>query len=109
MQKILGDLAEDDYFGLITFDSYVHAWNPELLQATETNLQKAKSFVGAIQAQGGKKVFNLTRVLMKYNLVKNSWFLRDLKVVFYSRGRYLNARGNYIINLLINFISVICY
>lgn len=55
MQKILGDLAEDDYFGLITFDTYVHAWKPELLQATETNLQKAKSFVEAIQAQGGKK------------------------------------------------------
>ncbi|KAG7319319.1 hypothetical protein KOW79_017793 [Hemibagrus wyckioides] len=56
MQKILGDLAEDDYFGLITFDSYVHAWNPELLQATETNLQKAKSFVEAIQAQGGTNI-----------------------------------------------------
>ncbi|KAK3512774.1 hypothetical protein QTP70_025114, partial [Hemibagrus guttatus] len=54
MLKILGDLAEEDYFGLITFDSYVHAWNPELLQATETNLKKAKSFVEAIHAQGGE-------------------------------------------------------
>lgn len=60
MLKILGDLAEDDYFGLITFDSIVHVWNPELLQATEKNLEKAKSFVKAIQARGGKKVYKQT-------------------------------------------------
>lgn len=55
MLKILGDLAEDDYFGLITFDSSVHVWKPELLQVTETNLQEAKSFVRDIGARGGKK------------------------------------------------------
>ncbi|XP_060713639.1 inter-alpha-trypsin inhibitor heavy chain H3-like isoform X2 [Tachysurus vachellii] len=56
MLKILGDLAEDDYFGLITFDSIVHVWNPELLQAKEENLEKAKSFVKAIQARGGTNI-----------------------------------------------------
>lgn len=59
MRKILEDLSEDDYFGLITFDSTVHVWKPELLPATETHLQEAKSFVGHIEARGGKKVYNI--------------------------------------------------
>ncbi|MCI4389936.1 hypothetical protein PGIGA_G00116810 [Pangasianodon gigas] len=56
MLKILGDLAGDDYFGLITFDSSVHDWKPELLQATETNVQMAKSFVREIHARGGTNI-----------------------------------------------------
>lgn len=55
MLRILGDLAGDDYFGLITFDSHVHVWKPELLRATETNVQEAKSFVREIEARGGIK------------------------------------------------------
>ncbi|XP_047661951.1 inter-alpha-trypsin inhibitor heavy chain H3-like isoform X3 [Tachysurus fulvidraco] len=69
MLKILGDLAEDDYFGLITFDSTVHVWNPELLQATEENLEKAKSFVGAIKAQGGTNINQV--VLNGVELIKS--------------------------------------
>ncbi|XP_053509499.1 inter-alpha-trypsin inhibitor heavy chain H3 isoform X2 [Ictalurus furcatus] len=56
MLKILGDLAGDDYFGLITFDSSVHIWEPELLQATEANVQAAKSFVKEIKASGGTNI-----------------------------------------------------
>ncbi|XP_037388391.1 inter-alpha-trypsin inhibitor heavy chain H3-like isoform X1 [Pygocentrus nattereri] len=50
--KILGDLAEDDYFGLITFDDRIEVWNPELLQATERNLKTAKDFVRQIKDNG---------------------------------------------------------
>ncbi|KAL6464277.1 hypothetical protein MHYP_G00265940 [Metynnis hypsauchen] len=50
--KILGDLAEDDYFGLITFDDGIEVWNPELLQATKRNLKTAKDFVRQIEANG---------------------------------------------------------
>ncbi|KAF5893106.1 inter-alpha-trypsin inhibitor heavy chain H3-like isoform X1, partial [Clarias magur] len=56
MLKILGDLGGDDYFGLITFDSNVDVWNNELLQATESNLQKATSFVKSIEARGGTNI-----------------------------------------------------
>ncbi|XP_017305529.1 inter-alpha-trypsin inhibitor heavy chain H3 isoform X3 [Ictalurus punctatus] len=56
MLEILGDLAGDDYFGLITFDSSVHIWKPELLRATEANVQAAKSFVKEIKASGGTNI-----------------------------------------------------
>jgi hypothetical protein len=52
--KILGDLDEDDHFGLITFDSEVKTWKNELLKATEENLEIAKSFVKEIRDRGGE-------------------------------------------------------
>lgn len=54
---ILKDLAEDDYFGLITFDSSIFHWKRELVQATEENLGSARTFARAIQDRGGE-VFN---------------------------------------------------
>ncbi|XP_072521666.1 inter-alpha-trypsin inhibitor heavy chain H3-like isoform X2 [Salminus brasiliensis] len=54
--KILGDVAEDDYFGLITFDSQIDVWNPELLQATERNLKSAKDFVKKIKDRGATDI-----------------------------------------------------
>ncbi|KAI5093725.1 inter-alpha-trypsin inhibitor heavy chain H4 precursor [Silurus meridionalis] len=56
MLKILQDLSEDDYFGLSTFDSSVHDWKPELLQATKKNLQEAKAFVNTMVARGGTNI-----------------------------------------------------
>ncbi|KAL0180802.1 hypothetical protein M9458_023208, partial [Cirrhinus mrigala] len=50
--RILSDLDEDDHFGLITFDSEVSLWKRELLKATETNLENAKSFVKEISDRG---------------------------------------------------------
>ncbi|XP_036414962.1 inter-alpha-trypsin inhibitor heavy chain H3-like isoform X3 [Colossoma macropomum] len=56
MLKILGDLASDDNFGLITFDSQVDVWKRELLQATERNLKQAKDFVKQIQDRGATDI-----------------------------------------------------
>ncbi|KAL7843747.1 hypothetical protein AOLI_G00252590 [Acnodon oligacanthus] len=50
--KILDDLAKDDHFGLITFNNRVNVWKPELVQATKTNLESARSFVRQILNQG---------------------------------------------------------
>lgn len=52
--KILDDLTEDDYFGLILFSSRVSPWKRELLQATQTNVKMAKQFVREIEDGGGK-------------------------------------------------------
>ncbi|RXN23122.1 inter-alpha-trypsin inhibitor heavy chain H3-like isoform X2 [Labeo rohita] len=52
--RILSDLDEDDHFGLITFDNEVSLWKRELLKATETNLENAKSFVKKISDGGGE-------------------------------------------------------
>uniref|UniRef100_A0A3B4BWX1 Inter-alpha-trypsin inhibitor heavy chain 3 n=1 Tax=Pygocentrus nattereri TaxID=42514 RepID=A0A3B4BWX1_PYGNA len=56
MLKILGDLTSDDTFGLITFDSQVDVWKPELLQGTEKNLEQAKNFVKQIRDRGATDI-----------------------------------------------------
>ncbi|KAF4093542.1 hypothetical protein AMELA_G00003060 [Ameiurus melas] len=56
MLKILGDLAQDDYFGLIIFDSEVDVWKAELLQAKEKNLKQAKNFVKSISDRGATDI-----------------------------------------------------
>lgn len=52
MQAILGDLHEDDYFGLVLFDSIIEEWRPSLTKATEENVMAAKHFVKGIYERG---------------------------------------------------------
>lgn len=54
---ILNDLAEDDYFGLLTFDSNIFHWKRELVRASKDNLESAKAFARNIKDNGGE-VFN---------------------------------------------------
>ncbi|XP_029005878.1 inter-alpha-trypsin inhibitor heavy chain H4-like [Betta splendens] len=49
---ILNDLNEDDFFGLITFDGDIFHWKRELVQATKTNVNSAKTFAQNIPASG---------------------------------------------------------
>ncbi|KAI5607126.1 inter-alpha-trypsin inhibitor heavy chain H4 isoform X9 [Silurus asotus] len=56
MLKILGDLAPEDYFGLIIFDSEVNVWKKELLQATERNINQAKDYVKTINDRGATDI-----------------------------------------------------
>ncbi|XP_039653815.1 inter-alpha-trypsin inhibitor heavy chain H3-like isoform X2 [Perca fluviatilis] len=53
---ILNDLAEDDHFGLITFDSSIFHWKRELVQANKKNLESAKTFAQNIQARGATDI-----------------------------------------------------
>ncbi|XP_053723545.1 inter-alpha-trypsin inhibitor heavy chain H3-like isoform X2 [Synchiropus splendidus] len=53
---ILGDLAQDDFFGLITFDGEISHWKRELLQATSENVESAKSFARNIEDQGATNI-----------------------------------------------------
>ncbi|XP_062842200.1 inter-alpha-trypsin inhibitor heavy chain H3-like [Trichomycterus rosablanca] len=66
--KILGDLSTDDYFGLITFDSEIQEWKPELLQATESNIEQARAFVRKIFALGGTDINDA--VMKGVNMIK---------------------------------------
>ncbi|XP_030632209.1 inter-alpha-trypsin inhibitor heavy chain H3 isoform X2 [Chanos chanos] len=52
MLRILGDLSENDHFGIITFDGRVETWKPELLKATQSNVEDAKMFVKQITDGG---------------------------------------------------------
>nr|XP_020498004.1 inter-alpha-trypsin inhibitor heavy chain H3-like isoform X5 [Labrus bergylta] len=54
--RILNDLAEEDHFGLITFDSSIFHWKRELVQATEENLASAKTFALQIQDRGATDI-----------------------------------------------------
>lgn len=52
--RILNDLAEDDFFGVITFDSQIFQWKRELVQANQANLESAKTFARNIKDNGGE-------------------------------------------------------
>ncbi|XP_037345850.2 inter-alpha-trypsin inhibitor heavy chain H4-like isoform X3 [Pungitius pungitius] len=53
---ILGDLAEEDHFGLLTFDSEVFHWKLELVPATGDNLESAKKFAREIVERGATDI-----------------------------------------------------
>ncbi|XP_069559435.1 inter-alpha-trypsin inhibitor heavy chain H3-like [Brachyistius frenatus] len=53
---ILNDLAEDDYFGLITFDSNIFHWKRELVLANTENLESAKTFAREIVDRGATNI-----------------------------------------------------
>ncbi|RVE73215.1 hypothetical protein OJAV_G00047930 [Oryzias javanicus] len=54
--KILSDLAEEDFFGLITFDSEILTWKKELVQATAENVETAQAFARNIQDRGATDI-----------------------------------------------------
>ncbi|XP_047440206.1 inter-alpha-trypsin inhibitor heavy chain H3-like [Mugil cephalus] len=53
---ILKDLSEDDFFGLISFDSNIFYWKRELVQATKENIDSAKVFVQGIYSSGATNI-----------------------------------------------------
>ncbi|XP_061908139.1 inter-alpha-trypsin inhibitor heavy chain H3-like isoform X8 [Entelurus aequoreus] len=53
---ILSDLAEEDYFGLITFDSNLFYWKRELVQANADNVKSAKTFASNIKDRGSTNI-----------------------------------------------------
>ncbi|XP_035488863.1 inter-alpha-trypsin inhibitor heavy chain H3 isoform X1 [Scophthalmus maximus] len=54
--RILNDLAAEDFFGLITFDSSIFYWKRRLLQASMENLHSAKKFAEAITDRGATDI-----------------------------------------------------
>uniref|UniRef100_A0A3Q0R360 Inter-alpha-trypsin inhibitor heavy chain 3 n=1 Tax=Amphilophus citrinellus TaxID=61819 RepID=A0A3Q0R360_AMPCI len=53
---ILNDLAEDDLFGLITFDGNIFHWKRELVQANSENMESAKHFARNIHDRGSTNI-----------------------------------------------------
>ncbi|XP_017290960.1 inter-alpha-trypsin inhibitor heavy chain H3 isoform X2 [Kryptolebias marmoratus] len=53
---ILNDLAGDDFFGIISFDSEIFHWKRELVQATSVNLEGAKEFARNIKDRGATDI-----------------------------------------------------
>eukprot|EP00066_Takifugu_rubripes_P022900 XP_011612166.1 PREDICTED: inter-alpha-trypsin inhibitor heavy chain H3-like isoform X3 [Takifugu rubripes] len=54
--RILNDLAEDDFFGIITFDSRIFQWKRELVQANQANLESARTFARNIKDNGATDI-----------------------------------------------------
>ncbi|KAM6927216.1 inter-alpha-trypsin inhibitor heavy chain H3-like [Xenentodon cancila] len=53
---ILNDLADNDFFGIITFDGSIFHWKRELVQATSENLLSAKEFAKNIRDRGATNI-----------------------------------------------------
>ncbi|KAI4876006.1 hypothetical protein NFI96_024421, partial [Prochilodus magdalenae] len=51
LTTILGELYEEDHFGLVTFDDNIELWRPSLSKATQENINEAKEFVKTITAR----------------------------------------------------------
>ncbi|XP_048877653.1 inter-alpha-trypsin inhibitor heavy chain H3-like [Brienomyrus brachyistius] len=71
--KILGDISEEDHFGLISFDNAIYKWKPNLVPATPGNLEAAQAFVRQITDQGATDINNavLEGVRMLNNLAES--------------------------------------
>ncbi|XP_035243589.1 inter-alpha-trypsin inhibitor heavy chain H3-like isoform X37 [Anguilla anguilla] len=54
--KILGDIPEEDHFGLITFDNQVFPWKTDLVPATSDYLSAARTFVKGIMDRGSTDI-----------------------------------------------------
>ncbi|MBN3301204.1 ITIH3 inhibitor, partial [Amia calva] len=54
--QILGDINEQDHFGLISFDSSVSLWKETLVKASPGNLEEARAFVKSITARGATDI-----------------------------------------------------
>ncbi|XP_066553712.1 inter-alpha-trypsin inhibitor heavy chain H3 isoform X2 [Amia ocellicauda] len=54
--QILGDINEQDHFGLISFDSSVSLWKETLVKASPSNLEEARAFVKSITARGATDI-----------------------------------------------------
>ncbi|XP_014022051.2 inter-alpha-trypsin inhibitor heavy chain H3 isoform X2 [Salmo salar] len=62
MLTILNDLAEDDYFGIVLFDSSISTWKESLTKATKENVSEAQTFIQGITDSG---TTNINDAVMK--------------------------------------------
>ncbi|CAB1314808.1 unnamed protein product [Coregonus sp. 'balchen'] len=62
MLNILNDLDEDDYFGIVIFDSQISTWKESLTKANKENVSEAQKFVKEIDDRG---VTNINDAVMK--------------------------------------------
>ncbi|CAG5117480.1 unnamed protein product [Candidula unifasciata] len=56
MLAILGDLQREDRFHIITFSSSVHKWESEFSSATPETIERARTFIRSIVADGGTNI-----------------------------------------------------
>ncbi|XP_022428585.1 inter-alpha-trypsin inhibitor heavy chain H4 isoform X5 [Delphinapterus leucas] len=68
--KILGDLGPRDQFNLISFSGEATPWKPQLVAASAENVNEAKSYATAIQAQGGTNINDA--ILMAVQLLERA-------------------------------------
>lgn len=68
---ILNDLAHDDFFGVITFNSNIFQWKRELVQANEANLNSAITFARNIKDNGGNSSDNFFLLKVQSSKLQN--------------------------------------
>nr|XP_022331449.1 inter-alpha-trypsin inhibitor heavy chain H4-like [Crassostrea virginica] len=56
MMKILGDVKAEDKIFIMAFESSLHNWKPEFVQATPENIIASKNYVNNIKSGGGTNI-----------------------------------------------------
>lgn len=56
---ILGELPEEDYFGIIVFSTTFVVWRPHLSKATTENVKAAQEYVKTIEVIGSKYEYEI--------------------------------------------------
>ena len=56
IEACLAALSESDWFGLVAFDDQVESMSAGLLSGTRENRQKARAFLGQVDARGGTEL-----------------------------------------------------
>uniref|UniRef100_A0A3B3RMM6 Inter-alpha-trypsin inhibitor heavy chain 3b, tandem duplicate 1 n=1 Tax=Paramormyrops kingsleyae TaxID=1676925 RepID=A0A3B3RMM6_9TELE len=98
--KILGDISEEDHFGLISFDDAIYKWKPNLVPATPGNLEAARAFVRKIVDRGATDINNavLEGVRMLNNLAESQNTKDSISIlILLTDGDPTSGTSNYFI------------
>uniref|UniRef100_A0A9J8AR20 Inter-alpha-trypsin inhibitor heavy chain H3 n=1 Tax=Cyprinus carpio carpio TaxID=630221 RepID=A0A9J8AR20_CYPCA len=77
---ILGELPEEDYFGIIVFSTTFVVWRPHLSKATPENVKAAQEYVKTIEVIGSTELHNAVMhgVKMLYEEQRNDTALKNM-------------------------------
>lgn len=87
LKHLLGQLGENDRFGLIRFGNAAQTYEDKLLPATGDQLEKAKKWIGDLQSGGGTNIMDAleTATAMRSKASKDEG--RTFTVVFFTDGQ----------------------
>ncbi len=87
LKQLLGQLGENDRFGLIRFGNAAQTYEDKLLPATGEQLEKAKKWIGDLQAGGGTNIMDALETATAMRSKESKDDGRTFTVVFFTDGQ----------------------
>jgi Ca-activated chloride channel family protein len=87
LKHLLGQLGENDRFGLIRFGNAAQTYEDKLLPATGDQLEKAKKWIGDLQAGGGTNIMDALETATAMRSKESKDEGRTFTVVFFTDGQ----------------------